>query len=258
MYNQSGLIGNINKDIFKMREYMIKNMMIKHSIDSIKYRTKDNKNSLLKDIKGFQIKKPSSPKQQMTLSKPIKTFLPINNKTRGKSPVNNYSYKNINSSPSILIRPKSLNSSHSKSSSNIKAAVDSGGEKSFRIHKDYKNNFNDAKRRNSINKGIKIIKQNEEFGKKLKRINSPLNKERLNDSYSKIKEYRNILKKNENNKEEYRIKRINHVKHYLPHLICSTPNVNSFNIINSHNNNSKSNKMLALGKINNFKKFDFI
>jgi hypothetical protein len=257
MYNQSGLIGNINKDIFKIREYMIKNMMIKHSIDSIKYRAKNNKNSLLKDYKEFQIKKPLPLKQQVPLSKPIKTFLPINKSTKGNSPINNinYNYKNINSSPSILIRPKSLNSSYSKSSTNIKAAVDSGNEKSFRIHRDYKSKFNDAKRRNSVNKDIKIIKQNEEFGKKLKRINSPLNKERLNESYSKLKEYRNILNKNENINEN-KIKRINHVKNYLPHLICNTPNVNNF--VSNNNNNLKSNKMLALGKIKNFKKFDFI
>ena len=229
MYNQSGLIGNINKDIFKMREYMIKNMIMKNNIDSNRFRTKFNKNSLLKDHKIYQLKKPTSPKQP--LSRPIKTFLPI--KTAAKSPTSNYNYSNVPSSPSVIVRPTSLNASNSYTNislNNVKAAVDSG-EKTYKTHQGYKNQYIDAKRRNSFNKGIKIEQQNEKFGNKLKRISSPLSRERLNDSYSKLKEYRSIAKKVDN-KEENNQKKINYVKSYLPPLMSKTPNFNSN--VNTH------------------------
>lgn len=247
MYNQSGLIGGINSDIFKMREFMIKDMIMKNNIDSNRYRSKFNKNSLLKDHKFFQIKKPTSPKNP--LAKPIKTFLPV--KTPTNSSISNSKYY-LPSSPNVIQRPTSLNSNTSSSHismSNVKPTVESG-EQAFKNHQDYKNHYLDAKRRNSFNNGVKIDKQNIKFGNKLKRISSPLNKDRLNDSYSKIKEYRSIAKKVEK-KEENNLRKINYVRNYLPPLLTKSPN----NYGTSGINISKSTQIMQLREINNFRKF---
>jgi hypothetical protein len=277
MYNesQSGQYSNLNKDIFQVREYMIRNILLKNNIELIKHRSKNNKNSLLKEQKIIYINKQSSPKH--TIQRPIKTFLPIktspkyttnntNNTNNNNNNYNyNYNYIQTQTIPSVLMRPTSINASfgngngningNSFISTNIKATVDSG-EKSYKSHKCYKNQFIDAKKRNSFNNGLKIDKQNEKFGNKLKRINSPLSRDTLNNSYSRLKEYRSIAKKIDPYKKEdiNNQKRIDYIRKYLPPLLLKTPN---FNLNSNYNLNiSKSNHMLGIGKINNFRKFD--
>lgn len=240
MYNSSGLIGNNNRDIFKMREMMINNMIMKNNIDTNRYRQKNDRYSLLKDHKIFHLKKPSSPKQP--LSKPIKTFLPINTPV-SKSIV---SYGNMPTSPSVLVRPSSINASRSVLSTNVKPVLDTEEkEKSYKSHQGYKNHYLDMKRRNSLNKGVKIEMQNEKFGNKLKRVSSPLNKDRLNSSYSKLQEYGNIAKKVETDFECNK-RKIKNIRNYLPPLFAKNP---------AQVNISKTDHMLAMGKINNFRKF---
>jgi hypothetical protein len=257
MYNESGIFNNLNKDIFQIREYMIRNILLKNNIELNRNRSKNNKNSLLKEHKVIQIKKPNSPNH--ILQRPIKTFLPI--KTSPKSPTNNYNYNYNNNyiqtqtNPSVIMRPTSNNASfgNSQLSTNVKATVDSG-EKSYKSHQGYKSQFIDAKKRNSFNKGLKIDQQNEKFGNKLKRISSPLSRDTLNNSYSRLKEYRSIAKKVEPYKKEdlNSQKRIDYIRKYLPPSLLKTPNFNS----NYNINISKSNHMLGIGKINNFRKFD--
>lgn len=246
MYNQSGLIGNINHDIFKMRDFMIKDMLMKKNIESNRYRTKNNKNSLLKEHKIIQIKKPISPKQP--LQRPIKTFLPIKSPVKNPLNINTLSNRYLVSSPSQVIRPLSNTSSSQYSyTNNVKPTVESG-EISYRRQQGYKNHLLDAKRRIINNHGVKIDLQNQKFGAKLKRISSPLNKDRLNNSYSKIKEYRNIAKKVDRT-EDNNIRKMNHVRSHLPPLLTKTPNFNgSMNI-------SKSYQILGLSKINSYRKF---
>merc|ERR1711957_527534 len=130
----------------------------------------------------------------------------------------------------------------------IKPTLDTG-VKSYPKHQSYKSHILDTKRRNSLNKGIKVELQNEKFGNKLKRISSPLSRDSLNSSYSKLKEYRSIVKKVENKDEV--MKKVKYVKNYLPPLLDKSKSYGS--LINI----SKSGQMLALGKINNFRKFGY-
>ena len=251
MYNQSGLIGNINTDIFKMRDFMIKDMMMKNNIESNRSRSKYNKNSLLKEHKIINIKKPSSPNRPV--QKPIKTFLPVPMKTpQNNKSINFNNYGYLPSSPSVRHRPTSKNSmNHSYlDTTDVKPTIDGTVIKgSYNKNQGYKNHYLDAKNRNVVNKGKIQEKQNEQFGNKLKRISSPLSKDSLNNSYSRLKEYRNIAKK-VGEKEDVNQRKINFVKNFLPPLLTS-PGHNYSNCVN----NTKSREMLALGRINNFRKF---
>ena len=200
MHNQSGLSSTLFSDIFRMREYLLKETLLKNSINNIKNRSVKSKNSLLQIPKILAIKK----------TKP-----PINysiNSSRNFFPVINITDTNMNTSPSYI---KTNLANHSKHSYQYKVTKDS--EKIYQSHKKNVNNFLQAKKRDSFNKSIRIDKENERFGKKLTRINSPLSKNRLNESYSKLKEYGNIAKKIKT-EGDFTSKKIINIKYHLPPL----------------------------------------
>jgi len=217
MYNQSGLTSNLYGDIFKMREFFIKDMVLKNNIDKIKHRPVNDRTSLLKPPNIYTIKKPSSPKP---ISKsPIKTFIPILN-VQKHSPVKT-------SPPLMKSRSKFSNISVSKFNYQYKITTNET-ERIYQTHKNYVKDFLQAKRRDSFNKSILIEKQNEKFGKKLNRVSSPLSKNRLNESYSKLKEYGSIAKKIKPDMNR-NIKKINYVKSHLPPLMIKGPGNKRFN-----------------------------
>jgi len=217
MNNQSGLTSDLYGNIFRMREFLIKDLLLKNNIQHIKQRTVNAKTSLLKPPNIYSIKKPSSPKP---FSKsPIKTFIPVFNMQR-TSP--------IKTSPPDIKKTNYKNISVSRFNYQHKVkSIES--EKLYQTHKSHVNQFLQFKRRDSFNKSMYIEKENEKFGKKLIRVNSPLSKNRLDESYSKLKEYGNIAKKIKPDKE-LNIRKINHVKSHLPPLLIRGSSNKKFNL----------------------------
>jgi len=210
MNNQSGLTSELYGNIFRMREFLIKDVVLKNNIKEIKQRPYNSKTSLLKPPNIFAIKKPASPRVQS--KSPIKTFLPLSQQ------------KNlpIKTSPA-LFKSRSQMSNISVSKFNYQYKVTSGEtEKLYQTHKNYVNHFLQSKKRDSFNKSFHIEKENEKFGKKLIRISSPLSKNRLDESFRKNKEYAFIAKKIKPDKE-MNIKKINNVKSRLPPLFLKPP-----------------------------------
>lgn len=218
MYNHSGLTSDLYGNIFRMREFFIKDMVLKNNIREIKHRPSNAKTSLLKPPNIFAIKKPSSPKA--TNKSPIKTFIPIYNSQQKNLP--------IKTSPSLQnSRSKFANISVSKF--NYQYKITSGStERLYQTHKSYVNHFLEAKRRDCLNKSIHIEKENEKFGKKLNRVNSPLSKSRFDESFRKNKEYGYIAKKIKPDKD-LNIKKINQVRSRLPPLLLKGPGMKKFN-----------------------------
>jgi len=219
MYNQSGLTSNLYGDIFRMREFFIKDMVMKNNIEKIKSRPINAKTSLLKPANIYSLKKPSSPKPK--IKSPIKTFIPI---------LNIQKTSQLNTSPTVSkSRSKFDTISVSKYSYQYKSTTNIS-EKNYEKHKNYVNHLLQAKRRDSLNKSIVIDKENQKFGKKLSRVNSPLSRNRLNESYTKIKEYGNIAKKIKPDLN-LNIKKINHVKSHLPPLLIKGKSNKKFNFV---------------------------
>ncbi len=61
--------------------------------------------------------------------------------------------------------------------------------------------FLESKKRSNLNKLLEIEKENEFFIKKLKSVNSNLSRDKLNSSYARACEYKNIARKAKTNKE---------------------------------------------------------
>lgn len=215
MYNQSGLTSDLYGNIFRMREFFIKDIVLKNNIKEIKHRQSNSKVSLLKPPNIYTIKKPTKSNSPTVTSRgPIKTFLPTSLQLKN-SPIKT-------SPPLLKSRTKLSNISVSKF--NYQYKVTSGHtEKLYQTHKNYVNHFLQAKRRDSLNKSIYIEKENEKFGKKLNRISSPLSKSRLDESFRKNKEYGFIAKKIKPDKD-LNVKKINYVKSHLPPLMLKAPN----------------------------------
>lgn len=220
MYNQSGLTSDLYGNIFRMREFFIKDMVLKNNIKEIKQRKFNSKTSLLKPPNIYTIKKGSSGSSLfVTVRSPIKTFLPITN------PLKNSPIKT--SPPLLKYRSKLSNISVSKF--NYQYKVTSGHtEQLYKTHKNYVNHFLQSQRRDSLNKSTYIEKENEKFGKKLNRVSSPLNKSRLDASFRKNKEYGFIAKKIKPGKD-FNIKKISYVKSHLPPLYIKGPGIKKFN-----------------------------
>lgn len=217
MYNQSGLTSDLYGNIFRMREFFIKDMVLKNNIKEIKQRQSNAKTSLLKPTNIYTVKKSTS-SPRIGISKiPIKTFLPFPSiqTQKNSSPIKT-------SPPLLKSRTKFSNVSVSKF--NYQFKVTSGQtDKLYQTHKNYVNHFLQAKRRDSLNKSIHIEKENEKFGKKLNRVSSPLSKSRLDESFRKNKEYAYIAKKIKPEKD-LNVKKINYVKSRLPPLFLKKPN----------------------------------
>lgn len=251
MYNQSFLIGNNNKNLFKIRDHMIDNLLMKKSISNAKNRPLNSKNSLVKEHKFVQIKKPPSPK---AFSKSTnKNFMPprnlnnLNNFKKISLPLspNSTTGKINNSNPNNNMNQYKTHNNYYNKSINLN---NSDNEKFFKIHQNYKSHLLQAKKRVSISRGVTIQEENKKFGKKLDRVNSPLNKERLDQSYTKVMGYRNIAKKTDK-REDISPKRFNYIKQNLPPLI---PRKSKDSFINSNSIISNSNKSNILAKSFNF------
>jgi hypothetical protein len=200
-----------------MREFFIKDLALRNNIDKIKHRPVNDKTSLLKPINIYPIKKPSSPRPISKI--PIKTFIPILNV--GNLPVK--------TSPALM-KSKNKFNNFSVSKFNYQHGITANEtEKKYRTHRNFVNDFLEAKRRDSMSKSILIEKQNEKFGLKLNRISSPLSKNRLNESYSKSKNYGNIAKKIKPDVQK-NIKKINYVKSHLPPLLIKGHTNKRFNM----------------------------
>ncbi len=95
----------------------------------------------------------------------------------------------------------------------------------------------DSKKRINLHKIIEIEKENELFVKKLKNVNSDLNKDKLCSSYEKSCYYGNIARKTKTNKE-LKLKIDQSIKLHLPPIILhQTPN-NYLKSDYSHNNSN--------------------
>ena len=181
MSSNSALLGKNQSDIFYLREKMIKDIILKNSLDKIKNRPLNNKAYNISNTRP-NIK----PKNKTNKKNTESIILPkITDDNLNVTPTTSYkflfSFENPNKN-------------------------------------EYAKNYLDIKKKNYITKFIEIDKQNQKFSQRLNSINSPLNKNTLSNSYEKIKEYKNIAKKVRTNKEIEEIKN-NKVKYHLPPII---------------------------------------
>jgi hypothetical protein len=235
MLDETFLVGDKNKSIFEIRNHIIENIKMKNSLSTIKNRPNNSKNSLFKESTFIPLKKIYSP---MTITSKI------------KSPMSGLNLTNINHNPSMSIdRSKNINlpiSSYLNNSS-INSFINKTqieNENFFKGHQYFKSSFLQFKKRTKFNQSVLIKKENRKFGEKLDKINSPLNLDKLNESYFKLKEYRNLVKKVEK-KYDIDPTRLNYITKNLPPLIItrdkeSSISLNNFNSFNNLNNNSMS------------------
>lgn len=199
MYNSSSLSNNIYGDIFKMREILIKDMLLKNNLEKIKNRPINSRGSLL--------------------------ILPNNNKIikRSKSPNQNIitpTKGNIHTSNRGRLSPiKTSNGDIISKSLGLGLKNKIPFEDKYENHKNYVSHFLQAKKRDQVNKSVLLDLENIKFGRKLISINSNINYDKLNECYSRSQKYRDIAKKLKNNNKEINLQKINNLKFRLPPLL---------------------------------------
>jgi hypothetical protein len=230
MYNHNFPLNDNNKNISKIRNHIISNLMMNNILTTIKNRPKNSRHSLLKDNKIIQIKKPNTPNFLNISMKKTKSVPIFTNKIQ--SPLkSNDKIKNI----SKIEFPLSNKMISKKLVNNINSNISLNSEKFQKIHQSYKSHLDQAKKRNTINQFYLIEQENKKFGEKLRNVYSPLNKEKFNISYSKNKEYKKIAKKTDK-KEDITKKRVDYIKNNLPPLFRRKTPSNCNNSINVNNN----------------------
>jgi hypothetical protein len=228
MYEDNFLNSENNKNISKIRNLIINNLIIKNNLNTIKNRSKNSRYSLLKENKNIPIKKTNSLNFINISIKKTISVPKFTNKT--KSPIkSNDNLKNTNKITfnNNLLSHKIIN----KNNSNILL----NAEKFQKVQQSYKSHLEQAKKRNTINQFYLIEQENKKFGEKLRNIHSPLNKNKFNVSYSKNKEYVKIAKKIDK-KEDVSKKRFDYILKNLPPLLSKKTSINFNN--SSVNNNS--------------------
>lgn len=217
MYKQSNTTNHLYRDLFQIREFLIKDLVLKNNIERIKTRAAYSKESLIQPSNNHTLKKPFFPRA--STKSPTKNFIATNDIKKNipikTSPIFK-SCKDVKSNIKNIYN-------HNNNTIYYKHSYDS--EIKYQNHKSYMNNYLDAKRRNSINKSLIIEEENIKFGRKLKRINSPLSKNILNQSYHRIKAYGAIAKRIKSPKEYYE-KKINYVKSHLPPIFLKEKSFN--------------------------------
>ena len=184
--NKSAVAAQNFGDIFYLRERMIQDILHKNNLEKIKSRVSDIHNNKPKKKKKLKKKK----KGESNLILP--TILENNylNSEEENSSEENYGKKpifSLGNSPRI-----------------------------FKTE-DYGKRYKESKRRIDMIKLQEIQKENEFFVQKLQNVNSPLNKNLLNNSYEKVANYKNIAKNTKTIKEVQ--KKADNVKDHLPPII---------------------------------------
>jgi len=249
MLNETFLVGDKNKSIFEIRNHITDNIKMKNSLSSIKNRPNNSKNSVVKESTFVPLKKINSP---MTVTSKMKSPMSVLNSTNiyHNPPMSIERSKNINLPINSYLNSSSINVLINRTQIE--------NENFFKDHQYFKSSFLQAKKRSIFNQGVLIEKENRKFGEKLDKINSPLNLDKLNESYSKVKEYRNIVKKVEK-KYDIDPMRLNYITKNLPPLITrdkeTSINFNNFNNYNNLNNNSISS--ISRSSNHNARSFNF-
>jgi hypothetical protein len=197
-------------DIFYLRERMIQDILHKNNLVKIKSRISDiNSNEKIKKTYEKR-KKKKSKKENLN-----------ENKDKDKD-----KYKDKIKKSSEFILPtiiEKLNTNTEENNSCIeenycnKKILSLGNSPRIYRKEDYAERYKESKRRFDRKKLQEIQKENEYFVQKLQKVNSILNKNKLDNSYEKFECYKNIAKNTKPIKEVQ--KKADNVKEHLPPII---------------------------------------
>jgi len=265
MINQTGIPPAIYGDIFFIREKLINDILLKNKLDKIRYRPiigkkisncRKKKKSLHKNTSSSELVLPNiyyinqlKSHQSNYISKSTRNNSLIINSSynieEGSSPSNlnpilgNNNLKN--NSPSYDHLNTNNNKDEKSNHSKHKSVISNIDNLNNNFLFSYSNSNNelvskkilDSNRRKNLNKFLEIEKENDYFSKKLQKVNSILDREKLNSAYAKSCEYRNIAKKAKTNKE-IKERTDNYIKYHLPPIFINK-NISSNKLDNMSN-----------------------